>query len=103
MADAALFVTTKGYGKVVDSAREEFPPKGRGGKGVISFKVTEDSGPVACVEHVRTGIGERVMITTARGQSLMIEVDDIKPRSRTAGGIKLMNVADGDEVVNVLV
>ncbi len=101
MAEAVLVVTAKGFGKVVDV--DEFPTKGRGGKGVTGYKVTEDSGPVAAAEHVKTGKGQRVLIITAKGMFLMTGVDDISIRSRAAGGVKLMNVEDGDAVVSVLV
>jgi DNA gyrase subunit A len=101
MADAVLIVTKKGYGKVVSA--DEFPTKGRGGKGVAGFKVTDDSGPVACIERVPVGAGERVLIVTAKGMALMTSVDDISMRSRTAGGVKVMNVADDDKVVAIQV
>jgi len=101
MADAVLMVTSKGFGKVVDA--EEFSAKGRGSKGVTGFKVTEESGPVVCCEHVNTGKGQKVLITTAQGACLMTAVDDIPVRSRTAGGVRLMKVEEGDAVVSVLV
>jgi DNA gyrase subunit A len=101
MADMALIVTAKGFGKLVSP--DEYPTRGRGGKGVIGYKVTEESGPVVGVAHVQTGIGQRVLITTAQGMSLMTEVDGISVRSRAAGGVKIMNVEDGDAVVSVSV
>ncbi|MEI6501876.1 MAG: DNA gyrase C-terminal beta-propeller domain-containing protein [Armatimonadota bacterium] len=101
MAEAVLIVTAKGFGKVVDET--EFPTKGRGGRGVTGFKVTEDSGPVAAIEHVKTGKGQRVLVITAGGQALMTSVDEISTRSRSAGGVKVMNVADDDAVVAVLI
>ena len=101
MADAVLIVTKKGYGKVVEAS--EFPANGRGGKGVTGFKVTEDSGPIAAVEHVLTGKGQKVLIVTAGGMALMTAVDDISTRSRQAGGVRLMNVDEGDQVSAVLV
>lgn len=101
MADAVLIVTTKGFGKVVDET--EFPTKGRGGRGVAGFKVTEDSGPVAAIEHVKTGAGQRVLLVTKAGMALMTSVDDISVRSRSAGGVKVMNVADDDKIAGVLV
>jgi DNA gyrase subunit A len=101
MAEAVLIVTVKGFAKVVDET--EFPTKGRGGRGVTGFKVTEDSGPVAAIEHVKSGKGQRVLVVTAGGQALMTNVDDISMRSRSAGGVKLINVADDDEVVGILV
>jgi DNA gyrase subunit A len=94
-------VTTKGYGKVVDE--KEFPTKGRGGKGVTGFKVTEDSGPIAAAEHVKTEKKQRVLVLTAKGMALMTTVDDISMRSRSAGGVKVINVDDDDEVVAVIV
>lgn len=101
MAEAVLIVTKKGFGKVVDET--EFPTKGRGGRGVTGFKVTEDSGPIAAIEHVNAGAGQRCLIVTAGGMALMTNVDDISVRSRSAGGVKLINVADDDEVVGVLI
>lgn len=101
MAEAVLIVTKNGFGKVVDEA--EFPTKGRGGRGVSGFKVTEDSGPVAAIEHVKTGAGQRVLIVTAGGMALMTNVDEISVRSRQAGGVKVINVAEGDEVAGILI
>ena len=101
MTDAVLIVTTKGFGKVVDPG--DFKQQKRGGKGVIGYKVTYESGPVAATEHVVLGQGERVLITTAQGQSIMTPVDDISTRSRTAGGVKLIDVADGDRVISVII
>lgn len=101
MAEAVLIITTKGYGKVVDA--DEFPAKGRGGKGVTGYKVTADSGTVAAAEHVKIGKGQKILVLTAAGAALMTAVDDIAVRSRSAGGVKIMNVADDDAVVAVLV
>ena len=67
------------------------------------LKVTADSGPVAATEHVVTGMGERVLITTAQGRAILTPVDAISERSRTAGGVKLIDVADGDQVVSVII
>ncbi len=101
MADAILIVTKNGYGKVV--CPTQFSQQKRGGKGVIGYKVTCDSGAVAATEHVVTGAGERVLITTAQGQAILTPVDDISERSRTAGGVKVIDVVEGDEVVSVII
>jgi len=44
-----------------------------------------------------------VLITTAQGQAILTPVDDISERSRTAGGVKVIDVAEGDEVVSVII
>ena len=97
MAAMALVITKNGFGKLVSP--EEFRQQKRGGGGVSGYKVTDDSGPVCTVVHVKTGEEGRVLIYTANGQAILTPVDDISERSRTAGGVKLINLADGDEVV----
>ena len=99
MADMVLVVTKKGYGKLVSP--DEFRQQKRGGGGVTGFKVTEDSGPVAAIAHVKTGLGERVIIYTANGRAILTPVDDISVRSRTAGGVKLINLEESDKVIGV--
>jgi len=101
LANAVLVVTKKGMGKV--TSIDDFQIRGRGGKGVAGMKVTDESGPVADAVGVTTGTGQSVLLVTAQGMALRVNVDDIAPRSRTAGGVKLMTVAEGDKIVNVSV
>ena len=101
MPDMALIVTQNGFGKLVSP--DEYPTRSRGGKGVINYKVTEESGPVVGVEHVETGTGQKVMIATAKGRALMTPVDGISTRSRSAGGVKLIGLEEGDTVVAICV
>ncbi|MGQ9729827.1 MAG: DNA gyrase C-terminal beta-propeller domain-containing protein [Candidatus Zipacnadales bacterium] len=101
LANAVLMVTKNGMGKV--TMIDEFQVRGRGGKGVAGFKVTEESGPVVAAVGVTAGAGESVLLLTCQGMALRINVDDITPRSRTAGGVKLMTLAEGDCIVNVSV
>ncbi len=97
MALMALVITKNGFGKLVSP--DEFREQKRGGGGVTGFKVTEDSGNVAVVLRVETGICERVLVYTAQGKAILTPVDDISGRSRSAGGVKLISLAEGDKVV----
>jgi len=97
MAVMALVITDNGFGKLVSP--DEFREQKRGGGGVTGFKVTEDSGNVAVVLRVETGKGERVLVYTAQGKAILTPVDDISERSRSAGGVKLISLAEGDMVV----
>jgi DNA gyrase subunit A len=94
-------ITSGGYGKVVDPG--EFREQSRGGKGVVGYKVTDDSGPVVAVLSVPLEEGERVLVVTEQGQSIMTPVDDISMRSRTAGGVKVIDLAEGDAVAGAAV
>lgn len=101
MAVGVLIITKDGYGKVVDPG--EFREQSRGGKGVVGYKVTDDSGPVAAVLRVPLEEGERILVVSEHGQAIMTPVDDISMRSRTAGGVKIIDLADGDAVAGVAV
>ncbi len=105
MAVGVLIITSKGYGKVVEDPANQFREQARGGKGVTGYKVTEDSGPVVAILRVPLGAypRERVLVLTAQGQAILTPVDDIPKRSRTAGGVKIISLAPGDEVVGVTV
>ena len=41
------------------------------------------------------------MLATSTGQSIRVPVDQISFRSRSAGGVKVFNVATDEEVVSV--
>jgi len=47
--------------------------------------------------------GERVLVVTAQGMAILTPVDDITRRSRSAGGVKIISLAEGDQVVGAAV
>ena len=87
-----LTVTEKGKGK-----RSEFSDfrsmKNRGGTGYAVHNITEDSGKLAGILAVSDE--DDVMVITDEGVIIRTAVDSINVYSRTAGGVKVMNV-DGD-------
>ena len=44
---------------------------------------------------------DQIMLATSTGQSIRCPVDGISFRSRSAGGVKVFNTAQGEEVVSV--
>ncbi len=101
-----LVVSERGLGKRTPFG--DYPTKGRGGKGVITMRVTEKTGLVTA--GLRVGDGDDIMLMTNTGQSVRIRVSDIRITGRNASGVKLMNlrkakrsrtsplvVRDGDE------
>ena len=92
-----LSVTSKGYGKRTQA--EEFRIQSRGGKGVISMKLTEKNGdiiqilPVSEVDHL--------MIITNSGQVIRTRVSEISLVGRNTQGVKLINLSGDETVVSV--
>jgi DNA gyrase subunit A len=91
-----LTVTEKGYGK--RTAIEEYPRHSRGGKGVITLKVTEKTGSVVGVSQVADD--DDVMIVTDGGMIIRTPVGQIRMTGRNAQGVRLIDVKDDQRVMS---
>ncbi len=81
-----LTVTQKGYGK--RTAQEEYRTQGRGGKGILTVRITPRNGDVVSVLQV--GEEDEVIIVTAEGKILRLRVKDIRVSGRNTQGVKLI-------------
>lgn len=89
-------ISENGYGK--RTALEEYATtKARGGKGVITFKVSEKTGKVAAGLVVLEG--EEVMVISKEGTLIRLSTSDISIFSRNTQGVKVMRLGDGDNVI----
>jgi DNA gyrase subunit A len=92
-----LVVSANGLGK--RTPFEDYPTKGRGGKGVITMRVTEKTGPVTAA--IRVAETDELMLMTNTGQSVRIRVADIRITGRNASGVKLMNLKTGEVIQDI--
>ncbi len=93
-----LTVTEKGFGK--RTAVEEYRRQGRGGSGVINIRVNNKNGPVVNTCHVTEDCA--VMIITAQGKLIQLNVEDIRnTQTRAAVGVKCIELDEGDCVASV--
>ena len=44
---------------------------------------------------------DQIMLATSTGQSIRVPVEGISFRSRSAGGVRVFNTSEGEEVVSV--
>ena len=95
--DLILTITAKGQGKL--SSSHDYPVRGRGGIGVTAIEKTMRGGPVVAALPVE--LGDQVMLVTDSGQSIRVPVDGISFRSRSAGGVRVLNTASDEEVASV--
>ena len=77
----------------------EYRLQKRGGYGVINLKVSEKTGEVVTVRAVSED--EQVMIITRKGVVNRQRVEEIRVIGRATQGVKLMNLDDGDVVMDV--
>ncbi len=94
---SVLTVSARGFAK--RSAFEEYRVQSRGGKGIINIKVTERNGPVVGVLGVRDD--DEIMAVTKGGMVVRCPTEDIRSSGRSTQGVRLIAVADDDEVSSV--
>jgi DNA gyrase subunit A len=89
-----LVVTENGYGK--RTSISEYPVKGRGGKGVLTAKLTAKKGGLAGARVVREG--QELLFISQSGMVQRNAVGGISRMGRPTQGVRLMNLKKGDRV-----
>jgi DNA gyrase subunit A len=89
-----LVVTENGYGK--RTSLTEYPVKGRGGKGVLTAKLTAKKGGLAGARVVREG--QELIFISQTGMVQRNAVGGISRMGRPTQGVRLMNLKKGDLV-----
>ena len=92
-----LVVSESGMGK--RSEIEAYRLQGRGGKGVINLKTTERTGKVVAIKSVVPG--DQLMVITRNGVINRQHIDEIRVIGRATQGVRLVNLDDGDSVMDV--
>jgi DNA gyrase subunit A len=92
-----LVVSEKGFGK--RSELSEYRVQKRGGKGIITFKVTEKTGSIVALKEVIPD--DELMMITHHGVIIRVPVDGIRVIGRNTQGVKVMNLDAGDTLQDV--
>ena len=92
-----LCVTEGGYGK--QTPLDEYRVQGRGGKGIITMKVSPRNGPV--VAQLRVDPDDEVMIITRQGTIIRTAVSGISTIGRNTQGVRVIGLSAGDAVSTI--
>ena len=92
-----LAITENGFGKRTEL--EEYRVQTRGGKGVITYKVTPKTGNIVGIKIANED--EDVMMITDQGIVIRIKAKDISVLGRNTQGVTLMRTNDGGKVVSI--
>ncbi len=92
-----LTVTTKGYGKRTEVG--EYRTQSRGGSGIINCKLTDRNGAVAAVCAAEEE--DQLMVVTDKGMMIRTRVEQISTLGRSTQGVRVLNVAGGENVSSV--
>ena len=107
-----LMLVENGYGTC--SKFDNYPIHRRGGKGVKSIDTGDRNGKVVFAASVcRANLdaeggesvlkGDSILVITELGQTIRTSVDSIRETRRVAKGVRVVNVAEGDNVVSATV
>ena len=91
---ALLAITENGFGKRTEL--DEYRVQNRGGRGVITYKITPKTGDIVGIKIVSGN--EDVMMVTDTGTIIRINVDEISILGRSTQGVTLMRTNDGKVV-----
>lgn len=92
-----LVVSENGFGK--RTSFSEYSVQGRGGKGIITYKVTKKTGCIVGAKAVKDD--DEIMLINSNGIIIRLQVKDISSTGRNAMGVTLMKSGENDRIVSV--
>lgn len=92
-----LAISENGYGKrsLVDDYREQ----SRGGKGVITLKVTPKTGNLIALKEVSDN--DDLMVITERGKVIRMQCKGIRTMGRNTQGVRIMRLDDDGKIAAI--
>ena len=92
-----LVVSEKGLGK--RSAVSDYRVTNRGGKGIITLRCTPKTGELVSIKDVVDE--DEIILITQQGLIIRIPLSSVKVIGRNTSGVKLINLNEGDRLVDV--
>ena len=95
--DAALLVVSEhGYGKKTTVG--QYPVQGRGGQGVLTFRINSKTGQLTVVRLIEAAETADILLTSVQGVVIREPLADIPTLGRQTSGVKMIRLGDGDKV-----
>ncbi|MBA4386999.1 MAG: DNA gyrase subunit A [Verrucomicrobia bacterium] len=91
-----LICTENGYGKRTNF--DEYRAQNRAGRGLIAIRTSDRNGLVVGAHAVLDT--DFLMLITAKGMMIRIQVGDVRVIGRATQGVRLINLEEGDKLVS---
>ena len=92
-----LTVCENGYGK--RTKVDEFPTKGRGGKGMIAIQASERNGPLVGATQLFSG--DEIMLISDQGTMVRTRGDEVSVVGRNTQGVRIIRLKDSENLVRL--
>ncbi len=96
-----LAVMANGYGKRTDLSAYKIQK--RGGKGILTAKITSKTGDLISAHIVQEGEDEEIIAMSRKGQVIRTSLGAISVLGRATQGVRIMKMEAGDNVASVVV
>lgn len=94
-----LVLMEKGYGKRTDL--KFYKIQKRGGKGIMTAKITPKTGPLVSA-HVTSEENKELIAISKKGQVIRTAIEQISVLGRATQGVRVMRVDAGDSIASVV-
>ena len=94
-----LVVASNGFGK--RSELDEYRVSHRGGKGVITLRVTEKTGQMVTIKEVLDN--DDIVVVTTQGVIIRQPAETIRVAGRNTQGVRLIRLDEGDKIADTAV
>jgi len=92
-----LTVCDNGYGK--RTKVDEFPTKGRGGKGMIAIQASERNGPLVGATQLFSG--DEIMLISDQGTMVRTRGDEVSVVGRNTQGVRIIRLKENKSLVSL--
>lgn len=92
-------VSANGIGKMSDLS--EYRLSKRGGKGVMTTRISEKTGDLTALVAINGN--EDALLMSDGGIMIRIDLNNLRPSGRATQGVKLMNLNDGEHFANLAI
>ena len=92
-----LVISELGYGKL--TLLDKYRPQNRGGKGLMTFKITKKTGVVAAAQLVEDD--NEVYVVSEQAQVIRTNLEEIRSIGRVTQGVSIFKPAPGDKVTSI--
>lgn len=92
-----LAITENGFGKRTEL--DEYRVQNRGGRGVITYKVTPKTGDIIGIRIAKEE--DDVMLITDTGTVIRLKIQEVSLLGRATQGVTLMRTSSGEKVVSI--
>jgi len=92
-----LVISQNGFGK--RTHLDEYRIQTRGGKGILTSKITSRTGELVGMKIVKEN--DEIMLINTSGIIIRININEISELGRTTQGVKVMRVKESDSIVSI--